>query len=105
MYVHAQFLWMLAYLTPGHAYLTHLAVGRTLSNANGLRALKIGINMLLHMISILSNDTLKQFANVLPHTYTINIYRIAGYCREDFNLAIGSIRDIKIRDHFIRDIS
>ena len=32
------------------------------------------------------------------------IYRIAGFCREDFNLAIGSIRDIKIRDHFIRDI-
>ena len=32
------------------------------------------------------------------------IYRIAGFCREDFNLAIGSIRDIKIREHFIREI-
>ena len=32
------------------------------------------------------------------HVY---IYRIAGFCREDFNLAIGPIRDIKIRDHFI----
>ena len=31
-------------------------------------------------------------------------YRIAGFFREDFNLAIGSIRDIKIRDHFICDI-
>ena len=30
---------MLAYLTPGHAYLTHLAVDHTLSNANRLRAL------------------------------------------------------------------
>ena len=34
----------------------------------------------------------------------ISYYRIAGFCREDFNLAIGSIRDIKIRGHFIRDI-
>ena len=34
----------------------------------------------------------------------IYIYRIAGFCREDFNLAIGSIRDFKIRDHFILDI-
>ena len=32
------------------------------------------------------------------------IYRIAGFCHEDFNLAIGSICDIKICDHFIRDI-
>ena len=31
-------------------------------------------------------------------------YHIVGFCREDFNLVIGSIRDIKIRDHFIRDI-
>ena len=31
-------------------------------------------------------------------------YCIAGFCRKDFYLAIGSIRDIKIRDHFIRDI-
>ena len=31
-------------------------------------------------------------------------YRIVDYCGKDFNLAIGSIRDIKIRDHFIRDI-
>ena len=28
----------------------------------------------------------------------------SGIWREDFNLAIGSIRDIKIHDHFIRDI-
>ena len=47
MYVHAQFLWMLAYLTPGHAYLTHLAVGHTLSNANGLRAL-LPVNVCIH---------------------------------------------------------
>ena len=41
------------------------------------------------------------------HTYIltyIHTYRIAGFCREDFNLAIGSIYDIKIHDHFIRDI-
>ena len=31
-------------------------------------------------------------------------YRIAGLCCEDFNLAIGSIRGIKIRGHFNRDI-
>ena len=32
------------------------------------------------------------------------IYHIAGFCREDFNLVIGSICDIKIRVHFIHDI-
>ena len=31
-------------------------------------------------------------------------YCIACFCRKDFNVAIGSIRDIKIHDHFIRDI-
>ena len=34
----------------------------------------------------------------------VTVYCIVGFCREDFNLVIGSIRDIKIRDHFIRDI-
>ena len=34
----------------------------------------------------------------------IIIYHIAGFCYKDFNLAIGSIRDIKIRGHFNRDI-
>ena len=36
--------------------------------------------------------------------HNLENHRIVGFCREDFNLAIGSIRDIKIRDHFIRDI-
>ena len=31
-------------------------------------------------------------------------YRIAGFCRKDSYLTIGSIHDIKICDHFIRDI-
>ena len=35
----SQFVWILVYLTPGHAYLTHLAVDLTLSNANRLRDL------------------------------------------------------------------
>ena len=30
--------------------------------------------------------------------------RITGFCFEDFNLVIGSIRNIKICDHFICDI-
>ena len=37
-------------------------------------------------------------------TIVLNTYRIVGFCREDYNLTIGSIRDIKIRDHFIHDI-
>ena len=37
------------------------------------------------------------------HGY-VRMYCIAGFCCVDLNLAIGSIRDIKIRDHFIRDI-
>ena len=42
---------------------------------------------------------------IFPIKIALNgIYRIAGFCHEDFNLTIGSIRDIKIRDHFIRDI-
>ena len=32
------------------------------------------------------------------------MYRIAGFCRENFNLAIALIHDIKIRDYFIHDI-
>ena len=45
------------------------------------------------------------------HTYYMYIYICAyihipysGFLLRGFNLAIGSIRDIKIRDHFIRDI-
>ena len=45
------------------------------------------------------------YIHTCTHIYVhIYIYRIAGFCCEDFNLTIGSIRDIKIRDHFIRDI-
>ena len=39
-----------------------------------------------------------------PLNLPVKCYRIVGFYHEDFNLAIGSIRDIKIRDHFICDI-
>ena len=58
------------------------------------------------------HKALKQLATITEHlgehcvTFARMLscgYCIVGFCREDFNLVIGSIRDIKIRDHFIRD--
>ena len=34
----------------------------------------------------------------------IATYHTVGFCRKDFNFVIDSIRDIKIREHGIRDI-
>ena len=45
-------------------------------------------------------------AKIQKHSASTQIarYRRAGFCCEDFNLAIGSICNFQIFDHFIRDI-
>ena len=43
--------------------------------------------------------------NKLPNfQLTYKYYYVVSFYREDFNLAIGSVRDINIRDHYIHDI-
>ena len=54
--------------------------------------------------TLLRNINLNISATTTPQNLRTATYRIAGFCHENFNLAIGSIHDIKIHDHFIRDI-
>ena len=57
---------------------------------------------ILSLLQMLATNT-SDIANWFMHA-TVTVYRIASFCREDFNLTIGLIRNIKIHDHFICDI-